>query len=213
MNTSTYNLRKNLHKLLLLALVPAGLWAGSQVIAQSDTSISVNSHNQPDLAWIYVPQTGGMHVGSGNSDDWTRIKKQGNPYNANYFWVRMENQSYAITDPSLVEQLQAVLKPMQEQGDKMEQLGAQMQRKGDAIQAQTEIMMRNMSQNKENPTAEAAIEKHSLEIDLLSKQMDELSLQMDELSKVHDKLVKNAEEQVLKLTQQAIKSGAAIHLP
>ncbi|ABN63708.1 conserved hypothetical protein [Shewanella baltica OS155] len=161
------------------------------------------SQSQPDFSWIYVKQDGEMTIGAGHSDDWEQLERQGNPYHADYLWVKTAGTPYVITDPAIVAQIKTAIMPMQQQGEKMQVIGEQMQQKGDAINSQTQQLLLNVATDKEDPKIQA-------EIDSLSASMDMLGQQMDELSKVHESLSNTAEKQIVSLAQAAIKAGTAI---
>lgn len=201
--------------LFILALIPTAIWA-TQTKSQATSSSadggisviskSVLSQSQPDFSWIYVKQDGEMTIGAGHSDDWEQLERQGNPYHADYLWVKKAGTPYVITDPAIVAQIKTAIMPMQQQGEKMKVLGEQMQQKGDAINSQTQQLLLNITADKEDPQIQ-------MEIDNLSTSMDMLSQQMDELSKVHESLSNTAEKQIVSLAQAAIKAGTAIKAP
>lgn len=83
--------------LFILALIPTAIWAtqtkGQATSDSADGGISVISQSvlsqsQPDFSWIYVQQDGEMTIGAGHSDDWEQLERQGNPYHADYLWVK-----------------------------------------------------------------------------------------------------------------------------
>lgn len=211
MNTRTQLMRG----LFILALIPTAIWAtqtkGQTTSNSADGGISVISksvlsQSQPDFSWIYVQQDGEMTIGAGHSDDWEQLERQGNPYHADYLWVKTAGTPYVITDPAIVAQIKTAIIPMQQQGEKMQAIGEQLQKKGDAINSQTQQLLLNVATDNEDPKIQA-------EIDSLSTSMDVLGQQMDELSKVHESLSNTAEKQIVSLAQAAIKAGTAIKAP
>lgn len=182
--------------LFILALIPTAIWA-TQTKSQATSSSadggisvfsqSVLSQSQPDFSWIYVKQDGEMTIGAGHSDDWEQLERQGNPYHADYLWVKKAGTPYVITDPAIVAQIKTAIMPMQQQGEKMKVLGEQMQQKGDAINSQTQQLLLNIAADKEDPQIQ-------MEIDNLSTSIDVLDQQMNELSKVHESLSNTAEK-------------------
>ncbi|WP_283630858.1 hypothetical protein [Shewanella baltica] len=196
--------------LFILALIPTAIWATQAKIQATSNSedggISVLSQSQPDFSWIYVQQDGEMTIGAGHSDDWEQLERQGNPYHADYLWVKTTGTPYVITDPAIVAQIKTAIMPMQQQGEKMQAIGEQMQQKGDAINSQTQQLLLNVTTDKEDPKIQA-------EIDSLSASMDVLDQQMNELSKVHESLSNTAEKQIVSLAQAAIKAGTALKTP
>lgn len=141
--------------LLIIALIPCGIWATQQTSTQSsaETNISVNSQNYPDFSWIYVHQDGEMTIGSGQSQDWNKLKSQGNPYKTNYLWVKTAGKAYVITKQDLVNQVKEAVRPMQLQGEKMQRLGEQMQQQGDAISEQTSQLILNLATGEKDAEA------------------------------------------------------------
>ena len=201
--------------LFILALIPTAIWATqtkSQTTSNSADggisviSQSVLSQSQPDFSWIYVQQEGEMTIGAGHSDDWEQLERQGNPYHADYLWVKTAGTPYVITDPTIVAQIKTAIMPMQQQGEKMQAIGEQMQQKGDAINSQTQQLLLNVATDNEDPQIQA-------EIDSLSVSMEVLDQQMNELSKVHESLSNTADKQIVSLAQAAIKAGTAIKAP
>ncbi|AVT47811.1 hypothetical protein [Shewanella baltica] len=201
--------------LFILALIPTAIWATQAKIQATSNSEdggisviskSVLSQSQPDFSWIYVQQDGEMTIGAGHSDDWEQLERQGNPYHADYLWVKTAGAHYVITDPAIVAQIKTAIMPMQQQGEKMQAIGEQLQQKGDAINSQTQQLLLNVATDKEDP-------KIQTEIDSLSASMDVLDQQMNELGKVHESLSNTAEKQIVSLAQAAIKAGAAIKAP
>ncbi|WP_413473443.1 hypothetical protein [Shewanella baltica] len=193
--------------LLILALIPTAIWATQAKIQATSNSEdggisviskSVLSQSQPDFSWIYVQQDGEMTIGAGHSDDWEQLERQGNPYHADYLWVKTAGTPYVITDPAIVAQIKTAIMPMQQQGEKMQAIGEQMQQKGDAINSQTQQLLLNVATDNEDPKIQA-------EIDSLSASMDVLDQQMNELGKVHESLSNTAEKQIVSLAQAAIK--------
>lgn len=193
---------KIIGSLFILALVPATIWATQQTSRETQHSISVISQNQADFSWIYVQKDGEMTVGAGHDDDWEELARQGNPYQTDYLWFETAGTSYVITDPVLVDQIKSAIIPMQQQGNKMQAVGEQMQQKGDAISAQTNKLLLNLTSGEEDPEVK-------LQIENLSESMEVLGKEMEQLSKVHQQLVSQAEKQVIALTQEAIKNGTA----
>ena len=171
--------------LFILALIPTAIWATQAKIQATSNSedggISVLSQSQPDFSWIYVQQDGEMTIGAGHSDDWEQLERQGNPYHADYLWVKTAGTPYVITDPAIVAQIKTAIMPMQQQGEKMQAIGEQLQQKGNAINSQTQQLLLNVATENEDPKIQA-------EIDSLSASMDLLDQQMNELSKVHESL-------------------------
>ncbi|MCS6124378.1 hypothetical protein [Shewanella baltica] len=201
--------------LFILALIPTAIWAtqtkGQATSNSADGGISVFSQSvlsqsQPDFSWIYVKQDGEMTIGAGHSDDWEQLERQGNPYHTDYLWVKKAGTPYVITDPAIVAQIKTAIMPMQQQGEKMQAIGEQLQQKGDAINSQTQQLLLNVATDKEDP-------KIQTEIDSLSASMDLLDQQMNELSKVHESLSNIADKQIVSLAQAAIKAGTAIKAP
>ncbi|WP_338726146.1 hypothetical protein V8687_22675 [Shewanella baltica] len=201
--------------LFILALIPTAIWAtqtkGQTTSNSADGGISVISksvlsQSQPDFSWIYVQQDGEMTIGAGHSDDWEQLERQGNPYHADYLWVKTAGTPYVITDPAIVAQIKTAIMPMQQQGEKMQAIGEQMQQKGDAINSQTQQLLLNVATDNEDPKIQA-------EIDSLSASMDLLDQKMNELSKVHESLSNTADKQIVSLAQAAIKAGTAIKAP
>lgn len=201
--------------LFILALIPTAIWATQAKIQATNNSEdggisviskSMLSQSQPDFSWIYVQQDGEMTIGAGHSDDWEQLERQGNPYHADYLWVKTAGTPYVITDPAIVAQIKTAIMPMQQQGEKMQAIGEQMQQKGDAINSQTQQLLLNVATDKEDP-------KIQTEIDSLSASMDLLDQQMNELSKVHESLSNTADKQIVSLAQAAIKAGTAIKTP
>ncbi|MCS6176103.1 hypothetical protein [Shewanella baltica] len=199
--------------LFILALIPTAIWATQAKIQATNNSAdggisviskSVLSQSQPDFSWIYVQQDGEMTIGAGHSDDWEQLERQGNPYHADYLWVKTAGTPYVITDPAIVAQIKIAIMPMQQQGEKMQAIGEQLQQKGDAINCQTQQLLLNVATDKEDP---------KIQIDNLSASMDVLDQQMNELSKVHESLSNTAEKQIVSLAQAAIKAGTAIKAP
>lgn len=201
--------------LFVLALIPTAIWAtptksqATSSIADGGISVfsqSVLSQSQPDFSWIYVKQDGEMTIGAGHSDDWEQLERQGNPYHTDYLWVKTAGTPYVITDPAIVAQIKTAIMPMQQQGEKMQAIGEQLQQKGNAINSQTQQLLLNVATDKEDP-------KIQTEIDSLSASMDLLDQQMNELSKVHESLSNTADKQIVSLAQAAIKAGTAIKTP
>ncbi|MGI2133247.1 hypothetical protein ACRN93_18200 [Shewanella baltica] len=201
--------------LFILALIPTAIWAtqtkGQTTSNSADGGISVISksvlsQSQPDFSWIYVQQDGEMTIGAGHSDDWEQLERQGNPYHADYLWVKKAGTPYVITDPAIVAQIKTAIMPMLQQGEKMQAIGEQLQQKGDAINSQTQQLLVNVATDNEDPQIQA-------EIDSLSASMDVLDQQMNELSKVHESLSNTAEKQIVSLAQAAIKAGTALKTP
>ena len=204
MNTRT----KVFGGLLILALIPCGIWAAQQVSTQSssDTNISINSRNYPDFSWIYVRQGGELTIGAGESQDWNKLKHQGNAYQTDYLWVKTAGKSYVITDPALVNQVKEAVRPMQLQGEKMQRLGEQMQVKGDAISAETSKLLINLTSNEKDTEVNTQIES-------LGTSMEVMGKEMEQLGEEHQALVDVAEKQVYELAQNAIKNGTAVLAP
>lgn len=202
MNAST----KIIGSLFILALAPATLWATQQTSQAAQHNISVISQNQPDFSWIYVQKNGEMTVGAGNRDDWEKLTHQGNPYQTDYLWFKSAGIAYVITDPVLVDQIKSAIIPMQQHGDKMQAVGEKMQQKGDAISAQTNKLLLNLTSGEEDPEVKS-------QIDNLSESMEVLGKEMEQLSMVHQQLVNQAEKQVTALVQEAIKKGTATVMP
>lgn len=122
------------------------------------------------------------------------------------WWFETAGTSYVITDPVLVDQIKSAIIPMQQQGNKMQAVGEQMQQKGDAIDAQTNKLLLNLTSGEEDPEVKSQIEN-------LSESMEVLGKEMEQLSKVHQQLVSQAEKQVIALAQEAIKNGTATTMP
>lgn len=204
MNTRT----KVFGGLLILALIPCGIWAAQQVSTQSstETNISINSSNYPDFSWIYVRQGGELTIGAGESQDWNKLKRQGNAYQTDYLWVKTAGKSYVITDPALVNQVKEAVRPMQLQGEKMQRLGEQMQVKSDAISAETSKLLINLTSNEKDTEVNTQIES-------LGTSMEVMGKEMEQLGEAHQALVDVAEKQVYKLAQNAIKNGTAVLAP
>ncbi|MFB2658361.1 hypothetical protein [Shewanella xiamenensis] len=204
MNTRT----KVFGGLLILALIPCGIWAAQQVSTRSssDTNISINSRNYPDFSWIYVRQGGELTIGAGESQDWNKLKRQGNAYQTDYLWVKTAGKSYVITDPALVNQVKEAVRPMQLQGEKMQRLGEQMQVKGDAISAETSKLLINLTSNEKDTEVNTQIES-------LGTSMEVMGKEMEQLGEEHQALVDVAEKQVYELAQNAIKNGTAVLAP
>lgn len=202
MNAST----KIIGSLFILALAPATLWATQQTSQAAQHNISVISQNQPDFSWIYVQKNGEMTVGAGHRDDWEKLTHQGNPYQTDYLWFKSAGITYVITDPVLVDQIKSAIIPMQQHGDKMQAVGEKMQQKGDAISAQTNKLLLNLTSGEEDPEVKS-------QIDNLSESMEVLGKEMEQLSMVHQQLVNQAEKQVTALVQEAIKKGTATVMP
>ena len=204
MNTHT----KIFGGLLILALIPCGIWAAQQASTQSssDTQISINSRNYPDFSWIYVRQDGELTIGAGESQDWNKLKRQGNAYQTDYLWVKTGGNRYVITDPALVNQVKEAVRPMQIQGEKMQRLGEQMQVKGDAISAETSKLVANIASGEKDAEVNAQIES-------LGASMDVMGKEMEQLGEEHQALVDVAEKQVYELAQNAIKNGTAVLAP
>lgn len=204
MNTRT----KVFGGLLILALIPCGIWATQQTSTQSstETNISINSSNYPDFSWIYVRQDGELTIGAGESQDWNTLKQQGNSYQTDYLWVKTGGNRYVITDPALVNQVKEAVRPMQIQGEKMQRLGEQMQVKGDAISAETNNLLVNLASGEKDAESNAQIESLGASMEVMGKEMEQLG---DE----HQKLVNIAEKQVYELAQNAIKNGTAVLAP
>lgn len=201
--------------LFILALIPTAIWAtqtkGQATSNSADGGISVFSQSvlsqsQPDFSWIYVKQDGEMTIGAGHSDDWEQLERQGNPYHTDYLWVKKAGTPYVITDLAIVAQIKTAIMPMQQQGEKMQAIGEQLQQKGNAINSQTQQLLLNIAADKEDPQIQ-------MEIDNLSTSIDMLGQQMDELSKVNESLSNTAEKQIVSLAQAAIKAGTAIKAP
>ncbi|PIW63093.1 hypothetical protein [Shewanella sp. CG12_big_fil_rev_8_21_14_0_65_47_15] len=197
---------KIIGSLFILALVPATIWATQQTNRETQHSISIISQNQADFSWIYVQKNGEMTVGAGHDDDWEKLARQGNPYQTDYLWFETAGTSYVITDPVLVDQIKSAIIPMQQQGNKMQAVGEQMQQKGDAIGAQTNKLLLNLTSGEEDPEVKSQIEN-------LSESMEVLGKEMEQLSKVHQQLVSQAEKQVIALAQEAIQNGTATTIP
>lgn len=204
MNTRT----KVFGGLLILALIPCGIWAAQQVSTQSssDTNISINNRNYPDFSWIYVRQGGELTIGAGESQDWNKLKRQGNAYQTDYLWVKTAGKSYVITDPALANQVKEAVRPMQLQGEKMQRLGEQMQVKSDAISAETSKLLINLTSNEKDTEVNTQIES-------LGTSMEVMGKEMEQLGEAHQALVDVAEKQVYKLAQNAIKNGTAVLAP
>lgn len=194
--------------LLIIALIPCGIWATQQTSTQSsaETNISVNSQNYPDFSWTYVHQDGEMTIGSGQSQDWNKLKSQGNPYKTDYLWVKTAGKAYVITKPDLVNQVKEAVRPMQLQGEKMQRLGKQMQQQGDAISEQTSQLLLNLATGEKDAEANSQIEN-------LGTSMDVLGQEMEQLGQVQQELANVAEKQVFELAQNAIKRGDATLAP
>ncbi|AAN53198.1 hypothetical protein HRJ35_03140 [Shewanella oneidensis MR-1] len=194
--------------LLIIALIPCGIWATQQTSTQSsaETNISVNSQNYPDFSWIYVHQDGEMTIGSGQSQDWNKLKSQGNPYKTNYLWVKTAGKAYVITKQDLVNQVKEAVRPMQLQGEKMQRLGEQMQQQGDAISEQTSQLILNLATGEKDAEANSQIEN-------LGTSMDVLGQEMEQLGQVQQELANVAEKQVFELAQNTIKRGDATLAP
>lgn len=193
--------------LLIIALIPCGIWATQQTSTQSsaETNISVNSQNYPDFSWIYVHQDGEMTIGSGQSQDWNKLKSQGNPYKTNYLWVKTAGKAYVITKQDLVNQVKEAVRPMQLQGEKMQRLGEQMQQQGDAISEQTSQLILNLATGEKDAEANSQIEN-------LGTSMDVLGQEMEQLGQVQQELANVAEKQVFELAQNTIKQIGRAHV-
>lgn len=194
--------------LLIIALIPCGIWATQQTSTQSsaETNISVNSQNYSDFSWIYVHQDGEMTIGSGQSQDWNKLKSQGNPYKTDYLWVKTAGKAYVITKPDLVNQVKEAVRPMQLQGEKMQLLGEQMQQQGDAISEQTSQLLLNLATGEKDAATNSQIEN-------LGTSMDVLGQEMEQLGQVQQELANVAEKQVFELAQNAIKRGDVTLVP
>ncbi|MFV0597536.1 hypothetical protein [Shewanella sp.] len=204
MNTHT----KVFGGLLILALIPYGIWATQQATTTSsaETNISINSRNYPDFSWIYVRQDGELTIGAGESQDWNKLKRQKNPYQTDYLWVKTAGNSYVITDPALVNQVKEAVRPMQNQGEKMQYLGEQMQVKGDTISAETNKLLANIALGEKDAEVNEQIESLGASMEVMGKEMEQLGEQ-------HQALVDVAEKQVYDLAQNAIKNGTAVLAP